>query len=170
MANGALLTMIMSSRVVFGMAEQGLLPRPLALVLPERRTPWVAIVVTTLLAIGLTLTGDQGDLADTVVLLLLFVFLSTDIAVLVLRKDEVAADHFRVWAGDPGAGRRVLRAAAVAAGGRHPALRRRSPGHRRDPVPAGPGPVVAVDGGAGPRGAGLDRLLRRATATGRMPG
>jgi len=97
-ANGALLTMIMSSRVVFGMAEQGLLPRPLALVLPERRTPWVAIVVTTLLAIGLTLTGDLGDLADTVVLLLLFVFLSTDIAVLVLRKDEVAADHFRVWA------------------------------------------------------------------------
>ena len=33
-----------------------------------------------------------------VVLLLLFVFLSTNIAVLVLRKDEVAADHFRVWA------------------------------------------------------------------------
>jgi APA family basic amino acid/polyamine antiporter len=97
-ANGALLTMIMSSRLVFGMAEQGLLPRPLARVLPQRRTPWVAIVVTTLVAIGLTLTGDLGDLANTVVLLLLFVFLSTNIAVLVLRKDEVAADHFRVWA------------------------------------------------------------------------
>ena len=97
-ANGALLTMIMSSRLVFGMAEQGLLPRPLARVLPNRRTPWVAIVVTTLVAIGLTLTGDLGELANTVVLLLLFVFLSTNTAVLVLRKDEVAADHFRVWA------------------------------------------------------------------------
>ena len=96
-ANGALLTMIMASRLVFGMAEQGLLPRPLARVLPERRTPWVAIVVTTLVAIALTLTGDLGDLAATVVLLLLIVFLSTNIAVLVLRSDRVEADHFRVW-------------------------------------------------------------------------
>ena len=96
-ANGALLTMIMASRLVFGMAEQGLLPRPLARVLPNRRTPWVAIVGTTLVAIGLTLTGDLGDLANTVVLLLLFVFLSTNTAVLVLRKDRVEADHFRVW-------------------------------------------------------------------------
>ncbi|MDT0274336.1 APC family permease [Blastococcus goldschmidtiae] len=97
-ANGALLTMIMASRLVFGMAEQGLLPRPLARVLPERRTPWVAIVVTTLVAIALTLTGDLGDLANTVVLLLLVVFLSTNIAVLVLRNDRIEADHFRVWA------------------------------------------------------------------------
>ncbi|TKJ20950.1 APC family permease [Blastococcus sp. CCUG 61487] len=96
-ANGALLTMIMASRLVFGMAEQGLLPRPLATVLPNRRTPWVAIVVTTVVAIALTLTGDLGELANTVVLLLLLVFLSTNIAVLVLRRDEVAADHFRVW-------------------------------------------------------------------------
>jgi amino acid transporter len=32
-----------------------------------------------------------------VVLLLLFVFLSTNIAVLVLRRDTVEHDHFRVW-------------------------------------------------------------------------
>ncbi len=96
-ANGALLTMIMASRLVFGMAEQGLLPRPLARVLPERRTPWVAIVVTTLVAVALTLTGDLGDLAATVVLLLLVVFLSTNTAVLVLRSDRVEAEHFRVW-------------------------------------------------------------------------
>jgi amino acid transporter len=95
-ANGALLTMIMASRLVFGMAEQGLLPRPLARVLPQRRTPWVSILVTTLVAIALTLTGDLGDLANTVVLLLLFVFLSTNIAVLVLRSDRVDAEHFRV--------------------------------------------------------------------------
>jgi amino acid transporter len=100
-ANGALLTMIMSSRLVFGMAEQGLLPPPLGRVLPQRRTPWVAIVVTTLVAMVLTLTGDLATLANTVVLLLLVVFLSTNTAVLVLRRDTVAADHFRVWAGVP---------------------------------------------------------------------
>ncbi len=95
-ANGALLTMIMASRLVFGMAEHGLFPRALARVLPHRRTPWVAILVTTLVAIALTLTGDLGELANTVVLLLLFVFLSTNVAVLVLRSDRVEADHFRV--------------------------------------------------------------------------
>ncbi|MGV9193668.1 APC family permease [Microbacterium sp. MC2] len=96
-ANGALLTMIMASRLAYGMAEQGLLPDVLARVLPKRRTPWVAILATTAVAVLLTLVGDLSTLAETVVLLLLFVFLSTNIAVLVLRRDQVEADHFRVW-------------------------------------------------------------------------
>jgi basic amino acid/polyamine antiporter, APA family len=94
-ANGALLTMIMASRLAFGMAEQGLLPRSLGRVLPGRRTPWVAILGTTLVAMGLTITGDLATLANTVVLLLLLVFLSTNTAVLVLRRDRIAEDHFR---------------------------------------------------------------------------
>ena len=96
-ANGALLTMIMASRLAFGMAEQELLPSPLARVLPKRKTPWVAILVTTAVAIVLTLVGDLSTLAETVVLLLLFVFISTNVAVLVLRRDTVDHDHFRVW-------------------------------------------------------------------------
>lgn len=94
-ANGALLTMIMSSRLTFGMAEQGLLPAALGKVLPNRRTPWVAIIATTLLAMLLTVTGTLAALAETVVLLLLFVFISTNVAVLVLRRDKVEAEHFR---------------------------------------------------------------------------
>jgi amino acid transporter len=93
-ANGALLTMIMASRMVFGLAEQRLLPPVLGAVLPGRRTPWVAIVVTTVVAMALTLVGDLGELANIVVLLLLLVFLSTNVSVLVLRRDRVAADHF----------------------------------------------------------------------------
>jgi len=96
-ANGALLTMIMTSRVTFGMAEQGLLPSVLGRVLPKRRTPWVAIIATTILALLLTLVGDLSTLASAVVLLLLFVFISTNIAVLVLRRDRVEHKHFRVW-------------------------------------------------------------------------
>jgi basic amino acid/polyamine antiporter, APA family len=96
-ANGALLTMIMASRLTYGMAEQGLLPAALGRVLPGRRTPWVAIVVTTVVAMLLTVTGTLEDLASTVVLLLLFVFLSTNTAVLVLRKDRVEHRHFRAW-------------------------------------------------------------------------
>ena len=96
-ANGALLIMIMSSRLAYGMAEHGLLPSVLNRVLPQRRTPWVAIVATTVVAMVLTLVGDLSTLAETVVLLLLFVFISTNIAVLVLRRDAVEHDHFRVW-------------------------------------------------------------------------
>jgi amino acid transporter len=100
-ANGALLTMIMASRLAFGMAEQGLLPTALGRVLPGRRTPWVAIVTTTVVAMLLTATGTLEDLASTVVLLLLFVFLSTNTAVLVLRKDRVEHAHFRAWTAAP---------------------------------------------------------------------
>ncbi|GAA1403749.1 MULTISPECIES: APC family permease [Oerskovia] len=95
-ANGALLTMIMASRLTYGMARQGLLPAGLARVLPGRRTPWVAIIATTAVAMGLVFTGDLGALAETVVLLLLVVFISTNVAVLVLRKDTVEEGHFRV--------------------------------------------------------------------------
>ena len=60
-ANGALLTMIMSSRLAFGMAEHGLLPRQMGLVLPQRRTPWVAILVTTVVAIVAEALGGFGQ-------------------------------------------------------------------------------------------------------------
>lgn len=95
-ANGALLTMIMASRMAFGMAEQRLLPEVLARVLPGRKSPWVAIVATTVVAMALTLIGDLSILASTVVLLLLLVFISTNLAVLVLRRDRVEHQHFKV--------------------------------------------------------------------------
>ena len=94
-ANGALLTMIMASRLTYGMAEEGLLPAVLGRTLPGRRTPWVAITVTTAAAMVLTLVGSLETLASTVVLLLLVVFVSTNLAVLVLRRDAVPHDHFR---------------------------------------------------------------------------
>jgi APA family basic amino acid/polyamine antiporter len=96
-ANGALLTMIMSSRLAYGMGAQGLLPSVFAKVLPGRGTPWVAILITTVVAMVLTATGSIATLAETVVLLLLLVFLSTNIAVLVLRREKVEHEHFRAW-------------------------------------------------------------------------
>ncbi|MFD7389549.1 APC family permease [Streptomyces sp. NPDC059852] len=94
-ANGALLTGIMSSRLTYGMAKDGLLPSALTKVLPGRRTPWAAIAATTVLAMLLALTGSVATLASTLVLLLLIVFLLVNTAVLVLRRDEGEADHFR---------------------------------------------------------------------------
>ena len=96
-ANGALLTLVMCSRLVYGMAREGLLPPVLGRVLPGRRTPAVAIVVTTAVAMLLAATGGVTALAETVVLLLLVVFTSTNLAVLVLRRETDPRPHFRVW-------------------------------------------------------------------------
>lgn len=93
-ANSALINMIMASRIVYGMAEQGIVSRLFSKVLPERRTPFAAIAFTTVIAIVLISTGDLSSLADTTVLLLLFVFTIVNVAVLVLRREPVEHDHF----------------------------------------------------------------------------
>jgi basic amino acid/polyamine antiporter, APA family len=95
LANGALINMIMASRLLYGMAEEDVLPRPFGR-LSKWRTPFVAIVFTTAISFVLILTGDLGELADTTVLLLLGVFIAVNVSVLVLRRDPVDHDHFRV--------------------------------------------------------------------------
>lgn len=95
LANGALINMIMASRLLYGMASEGVLPAALGR-LSRRGTPLVAIVFTTALAAGLIVTGDLGGLADTTVLLLLCVFITVNVAALVLRGDRVDHEHFRV--------------------------------------------------------------------------
>ena len=93
-ANGALINMIMASRLTYGMSRQGIVPRVLGTVHPGRRTPLAAIVFTTALAMVLISTGDLSDLADTTVLLLLVVFVVVNVCVLVLRRDRVEHRHF----------------------------------------------------------------------------
>jgi amino acid transporter len=51
LANGALINLIMASRLMYGMAEQGVVPGVLGRVLPKRGTPWVAIVNVAVLVL-----------------------------------------------------------------------------------------------------------------------
>lgn len=95
LANGALINLIMASRLIYGMADQGIMPKPFRMLLPGRRTPWVAIVFTTLLGMGLVVYGELADLASTTVLLLVAVFAVVNGAALVLRRVEVPHQHFR---------------------------------------------------------------------------
>ncbi|UGT44105.1 APC family permease [Nocardia yamanashiensis] len=95
-ANGALLTGIMASRLTYGMARDGLLPAALARVLPVRRTPWVAILVTASISLMLALTGEVATLAETLVLLLLVVFAAVNCSVLILRREPGEPGHFRI--------------------------------------------------------------------------
>ncbi|MFD9962053.1 APC family permease [Amycolatopsis sp. NPDC058986] len=93
--NSALINMLMASRLLYGMANEGIIPRRFGRVHPRRRTPWVAIVFTSLIAIGLVSTVDISVLGGTTALLLLAVFAIVNVAVLVLRRDHVPHHHFR---------------------------------------------------------------------------
>ena len=95
LANGALINMIMASRLLYGMSEERVVPQPFGLVHRGRRTPWFAIAFTSALAMVLVSTGDLGSLADTTVALLVVVFAVVNVAVLVLRRDPVSHQHFR---------------------------------------------------------------------------
>lgn len=95
-ANTALINMLMASRLVYGMGREGVLPAALGRVHPDRRTPYVAIAFTTLMAFALiTFVGEIPALGGTTALLLLCVFVVVNIAVLILRRDRVAHEHFR---------------------------------------------------------------------------
>ncbi len=100
-ANSALINMLMASRLLYGMAKQDVLPQSLGKVHPVRRTPYVSVAFTTLIAIGLityvVLRLDEDAislLGGTTSLLLLCVFTVVNIAVLVLRRDRVEGPHF----------------------------------------------------------------------------
>ncbi|QSE84110.1 APC family permease [Rhodococcus koreensis] len=96
-ANTALINMLMASRLLYGMSREGVLPPPLGRVHSTRRTPYVAIVFTTLLAFGLiTFVGEVPELGGTTALLLLGVFTIVNVTVLVLRRQPVEHKHFRV--------------------------------------------------------------------------
>ena len=95
-ANSALINMLMASRLVYGMSRERVLPPTLGKVHAVRRSPYVAIGFTTLLAFALiTFVGEVPALGGTTALLLLCVFTVVNVAVLVLRKDRVDHEHFR---------------------------------------------------------------------------
>ncbi len=54
-ANSALINMMMASRLIYGMAREGVVPEALGKVHKGRRTPHIAIIFTSLLAVGLIL-------------------------------------------------------------------------------------------------------------------
>lgn len=95
-ANGALLFLVMASRVAYGLDEAHLLPSAFGRVLPKRRTPWVSILAVAGVTLLLTMVGDIATLASTTVLMLLLVFVSANISVLMLKKDRVEHPHFSV--------------------------------------------------------------------------
>lgn len=102
--NGALIQMIMGSRILFGLARQGWLPGVLGRVHPARQTPIVATVVVAAIVLGLALAFPLVGLAAATSYITLTVFTLVNLSLLWirLRGDTVGAWHVPLWV--PGVG------------------------------------------------------------------
>ncbi len=79
-------TVLSGPRYLFALAEDGFGPRALAAVHPRWRTPWIAILVQTAIALPLALTGSFTGLAALSVIARLATYVGTAAAVPVLRR------------------------------------------------------------------------------------
>ncbi|HZF74369.1 MAG TPA: APC family permease [Acetobacteraceae bacterium] len=87
-ANTALLNYVTASRLVLGLAREGLLPAALGRIHPTRRTPHIAVLALLPVLVALMLAGNISQLASATVLLLLAVFVAVNIALLILQRRE----------------------------------------------------------------------------------
>lgn len=85
-ANTALVNYITASRMIYGMAQQGLLPPVVGRVHATRHTPHVATLILLLVLVPLALSGTVAELAAATVLLLLSVFAVINAALFVLKR------------------------------------------------------------------------------------
>lgn len=84
-ANTALITLIVTSRMVFGMARSSDPPGKLSRVMPRRQTPWVAALAVLGLAALLVPFGDLRIVAGLSSLGSLCAFAAVNVAVILLR-------------------------------------------------------------------------------------
>jgi amino acid transporter len=121
--NTALINMIMASRLLYGMANEGIVPRAFARVHRTRNTPYVAIAFTVAIAGGLIAIGrDLEILASTCTFLLLLVFATVNISTIVLRRRPVEHPHFKTPAWAPYVGAAVTLALASPLADRDPMI------------------------------------------------
>jgi amino acid transporter len=90
--NGALIQMIMASRVVYGMADRGWLPDLLRRVHPRTRTPVAATLLIAALVLLLAMWGTIELLAKATSYTLLFVFALTNLSLWRLKRREPHPD------------------------------------------------------------------------------
>ncbi len=104
--NGVLVQMIMASRVLYGLAARGSLPRALAAVNPVTRTPLVATALVVAAIFLLAFFLPIAELAETTSKIVLSVFIFVNLALLRLKWSgkPPTGDVFRVPIWVPGLG------------------------------------------------------------------
>ncbi len=87
-ANTALIAILAASRILYGMSKAGALPKSLAQVLPNARTPWLATTCATVVALALLPLGKIESLASVSSLMTVLAFTSVNVALIVLRRTQ----------------------------------------------------------------------------------
>ena len=95
--NGALIQMIMSSRVLYGLSSRGQLPDLLGVVHHRTRTPLIATAVATVAVLILSLTGSLASLAGATSLIMLVVFSMINLALWRIKRRDPHPPEVRVF-------------------------------------------------------------------------
>jgi basic amino acid/polyamine antiporter, APA family len=86
--NGILVQLVMGSRIVYGLASQGWIPRTLAQVQKTARTPVLATLLVAGLILVFALALPLVKLAELTSFLVLLVFAAVNVALIVIKRRE----------------------------------------------------------------------------------
>src|SRR5262249_54194258 len=93
-------TMLAGPRILFAMAEQGQLPQPLAATHQRFRTPYIAILISAVVMLVLTLQGTFMSALTISTVIRLLAYIATCISLPVLRlRNDVPPSRFSAPAG-----------------------------------------------------------------------
>jgi len=98
--NGALIQMIMASRVLYGLSSRGQLPDLLGVVHPRTRTPLIATGVAIVIVLILALAGRLASLAETTSVIMLTIFSMVNLALWRIKRRDphpVGVRIFPTW-------------------------------------------------------------------------
>jgi APA family basic amino acid/polyamine antiporter len=84
--NGGLIQIVKSSRVLYGLAREGALPRSLGRVHPRTRTPLTATVLVTVVIAALAISFPIESLAESTAAVTLVTFTLTNLALVVIQR------------------------------------------------------------------------------------
>ena len=104
--NTTLVSVVTQSRILYGMAQEDVVPRPFAKIHPTRRSPYVALVFSALVVAALLVIGELlsnvnadldivGRLATVTVVFLLFIYALVIVSALKLRGTGETDDSYR---------------------------------------------------------------------------
>ena len=97
MMNGILVQIVMASRVLYGMANEGMAPAFLGRIHAGRQTPIVGTVLIAIAIAGLALTVPLVRLAGMTSLIILIIFTLVNVSLFILGRRADAPEKLRRW-------------------------------------------------------------------------
>ena len=97
MINGILVQIVMASRVLYGMAREGMIPAALGRLDPKRATPAIAIGLITAAILALALFVPFLQLASLTSFIILLIFMVVNASLYVIGSRPGAPEKLRRW-------------------------------------------------------------------------